>query len=292
MTAWDPDDLPLTIMASRLPAGARFDSASGEFEWETTDVAEGSYTVPITATNSARRSATKTVAIEVRSEKPVLQKLINTASRANEGACSSGSRVTLVGSGFSQAPEDTITLLLNGESVDIVGSSATEIDFVCPEFTAGTAIALQVRRGSSSSEVLRAVAAETNPAIFSLDGSGTGQAMALHRENAIVVMQRSPETLSQPAVRTDTIRLIVNGLASVTGDISDQVSILIGGAGVKAKSVEKMDGGLWSISFEIPEAAPLGDAIPVTLEFTLPYGKPVVSNVTTIAIEPRSETDR
>jgi uncharacterized protein (TIGR03437 family) len=280
VTAWDPGDLPLTVSASRLPAGARFDSTTGEFEWEPDGVPEGSYAIPITATNSAGQSSTETVTVDVRSEQPVLEKLLNTATRATEGACSPGSRATLIGAGLSEAG-----LLLNGESVDIVRASQSEIDFVCPELVPGTALDLQVRRGSASSTVLHANAAEPVPAIFSLDGSGAGQAIALLGDSSTVVMQRSPGLPSQPAVRTDAVRLIVTGLST------HEIQVLVGGNVAKVSSIEKMAAGLWSIGFEIPEAAPLGNAVPVMLELTLPYGKVVGSNVTTIAIEPRSETD-
>jgi hypothetical protein len=186
-----------------------------------------------------------------------------------------------MGVGLSEAG-----LLLNGEAVDIIRASQSEIDFECPELTPGSALTLQVLRGAASSAILHAIAAEPVPAIFSLDGSGAGQAIALLGDSSTVVMQRSPGLPSQPAVRTDQVRLIVNGLST------SEIQVLVGGSVAKVSTVEKMAAGLWSIGFEIPEAAPLGNAVPVTLELTLPYGKVAGSNVTTIAIEPRSETDR
>ncbi|MFN0168541.1 MAG: Ig domain-containing protein, partial [Bryobacteraceae bacterium] len=95
----DPTDTPVTLSATRLPPGARFDSVTGEFSWEPNGAPTGTYPVEFEAMNGLGLSSSATVDVEVVSGEPVLDKLIHGATRKDEGACSPGSLATLRGTG-------------------------------------------------------------------------------------------------------------------------------------------------------------------------------------------------
>jgi len=67
--AHDPLSLPLSLDAANLPAGALFTDngdGTGTFSWQTDDTSAGSYTLPLTATNSQGFADTTLVSLNVR----------------------------------------------------------------------------------------------------------------------------------------------------------------------------------------------------------------------------------
>ena len=65
--ATDPDEDPITLSASGLPAGATFNTNTGTFSWTPTEVQDGVYTVTFTATDdgSPNLSDSETITISV-----------------------------------------------------------------------------------------------------------------------------------------------------------------------------------------------------------------------------------
>jgi hypothetical protein len=91
VSGYDPLDTPITLSATRLPPGARFDSASGQFSWDPSSAPGGSYPAEFAVMNGLGLSSSATVTVEVVSGEPMLDKLLHGATRKAEGACSPGS---------------------------------------------------------------------------------------------------------------------------------------------------------------------------------------------------------
>ncbi|MEO7146112.1 MAG: putative Ig domain-containing protein, partial [Bryobacteraceae bacterium] len=279
VSGYDPQDLPISLSAPKLPAGAAFDAASGQFSWEPGTVPAGTYPVEFAATNSAAQTSTVTVPVDVVSGTPKIVKLVNAASRASDGACSPGSMAAVLGVGLGKsASGDDVKISVNSEFAVVTGSSDTEIAFVCPDLPPGTPLSVQARRGARSSNTLTETMAEAAPGIFSLDGTGTGQGMALASASSMVLMHRSPELPSQPAVRRDPISILATGLGS--GGVTDptRLQVSIGEVAVRPESVSVKSPGVWEVLVKIPETAAIGEAVPLRLELTLTDGSIAAGN--------------
>jgi uncharacterized protein (TIGR03437 family) len=289
----DPADLPVTLSASGLPAGARFDASTGEFSWEPGSVTPGAYPVAFAAINSAGQTARATAPVEVVSGTPILTKLVQAANRSSEGACSPGSMVVLqgVGLGKNRAGED-VRISVNDDPVKVIGSSMKEITFPCPELAPWTPLHIQAHRGERSSNVLESVMAEAAPGVFSLDGTGSGQGVAMLRETGDVLMLRSPELPSQPATRGDLVSILATGLGPDVANEPERLQLVIGDAVAYVQSVTRSSPGAWEVIAKVPEAATLGDAVPLQIQLTLLNGRLLKSNLVTIAIEARGEQDK
>jgi uncharacterized protein (TIGR03437 family) len=291
--AHGPENLPVTLSASGLPAGSRFDASTGEFSWEPGKAKPGAYPVVFTAANSAGQSGSATVAVAVVSGKPILTKLIQAASRSSEGACSPGSMAILegVGLGKNLAGEE-VRISVNDQAVTAIGGSMSEIVFPCPALAPGVPLRIQAQRGERSSNVLTSVMAEAAPGVFSLDHTGSGQGAAVLNGTGNVLMQRSPEPLSQPATRGDTVSILATGLGVDVANAPDRLEVWMGNAVTYAQSVTLRSPGAWEVIATVPEGTTLGDAVPLQLQLTLSEGRVAKSNLVTIAIESRGEQDR
>jgi hypothetical protein len=83
--------------------------------------------------------------------------------------------------------------------------------------------------------------AEAAPGIFSLDGSGIGQGVALLGDTEKVLMMRSPEVLSQPAVRQDLVSIPVTGLGRAAANFPDRIQVVFSQTVVPAEAVTRGD---------------------------------------------------
>ena len=280
----DLADLPIKLSASKLPAGALFESAQGEFSWEPRGAEPGSYPLSFTATNRTGESVDGTVVVEVMSGDPLLKRLVQSATRSADRACSPGSLATLQGSGLRKgASEEDVRVSINGEFVPVVEASAKEITFQCPDLAAGTALSIRAYRGQISSNFLDTVMAEAAPGVFSLDKSGSGQGMVLLDGTRQLVMFRAPTPASQPAVRQDRISILATGLGAA--GLTDHLQVAIGETTTSVESVTAVAPGLWQVVARVPDQAAIGESVPLRLLLNLPDGGHLESNVVTIAIE-------
>jgi len=275
VSGYDPMDLPFTLSASDLPAGARFDVQTGEFSWNPAAVQPGSYRIRFQATNSVGQSAAAATLVEVVSGTPVLGKL--------DAACSPGALIQARGEGLTGT-----RITVNGEPAHVARSSAREVAFVCPDLAPGATLKAQAHRGDHSSNVLESEMAEAGPVLLTVDGSG--QALALLGGTERVLMVRSPEMPSQPATRGDAVSVLATGLGRDA--TPSRIGLVIGGAPATVESVTAVAPGVWQLTATVPEAASLGDDAPVRLNLTLSDGRVLESNPAAIAIEARSEHDR
>ena len=228
--------------------------------------------------------------MDVVSGEPVLQKLIHGVTRTAEQACSPGSLATLqgLGLGANQAGE-TVGVSVNQEIVTVVHSSPTEIIFQCPDLVPGTPLSIQAYRGSRFSNELDSVMAEAAPGVLSLDGTGSGQGLVmLDRTDQVVTMRRA-ELPSQPALRQDHISILATGLGVEAQSRLEDVQVTVGELATSVESVTPLSTGLWQVVAKVPNNAPIGDAVPLRLQVTLPGGREVGSNTVTVAIDARDD---
>jgi uncharacterized protein (TIGR03437 family) len=280
----DAADSPVTLSVSKLPVGASFDSAGGEFAWEPRSVAPGSYPVSFTATNGIGQSAAATVMVEVMSGAPVLKGLIHSATRSAEQACSPGSLTTLLGVGLRKnASDEDVRVSVNGEFVPVIEASFKEITIQCPDLAPGTPLSIRSYRGDFPSNFLDTVMGDPAPGVFTFDRTGSGQGMVLLDETEQLAMFRSPHVPSQPAVRGDRISILATGLGPDAR--KDSLQVVIGGTVAPAESMVTLVPGLWRIVVNVPDEAPFGDAVPLRLLLNSSGGSRLESNLVTVAIE-------
>ena len=89
-------------------------------------------------------------------------------------ACTPGALATLQGKGLDRGGDD-FQVLVNGAPVPVVSRNAKRVVFQCPNTPAGTALAIQTKRGSFWSNILETTMAEASPEILPIDGSSSAQ---------------------------------------------------------------------------------------------------------------------
>ncbi|MCZ2147255.1 MAG: putative Ig domain-containing protein [Bryobacterales bacterium] len=285
VSASDPQDLPVTVVASTLPAGASFDTATGRFRWAPGESRHGDYPAVFTATNSMGQQAESRVWIQVRPGQPVIEHFVHGATGSVEQVCSPGALAKVVGEGLlSRRDGEETQVWVNGSPVPVIRKTDKTLLFQCPAAPAGTKLAVEVHRGAAVSNTAETVMVDAAPGIFSLDGTGRGQGLVMLTEFRRVAMVRSPGDVSQPATATDRITLQVTGLGE--GASSDGMQLQVGTKRVPAESVAPVSPGVWQVTGRLPEEAGVSDAVAVQLVVER-YGQVLKSNVVTIAIESR-----
>jgi len=285
VSATDPQDLPVTVAAGALPAGASFDVATGRFRWAPGESRHGDYTAVFTATNSMGQRTQSQVLIQVRPGQPVIEQLVHGATGSVEQVCSPGALAKVMGEGLvSRRDGEEAQVWVNGSSVPVMRRTEKALLFQCPGAPAGTKLAVEVHRGAAVSNAVETVMVDAAPGIFSLDGTGRGQGVVMLTEFHRVAMVRSPGDVSQPATATDRITLQVTGLGEDAG--LNGVQLQVGAKRVAAEWVAPVSPGVWQITGRLPEGVAVSDAVPVQLVMER-YGQVLRSNVVTIAIEGR-----
>ena len=95
-------------------------------------------------------------------------------------------------------------------------------------------------------------------------------------------MVRNSRLAAEPARAGDRIRILATGLGAAT-----QVLVRIGGAEVPAESVSAVAGrpGVSWISAIVPEGAPRGISVPLSIAAQLADGSSTRSNTVSLALE-------
>jgi uncharacterized protein (TIGR03437 family) len=289
VSAVDPSDLPVQLAAGGVPDGASFDPASGRFDWTPNASQAGKYEVTFTAVDAAAQASTRQVSIEVDRGTPVL-----TASK--EFSCSPGAVARLNGRwlgasaiGVSDPTGGAMELggsqvKVNGQSVPVLFSSQTRVDFLCPALDAGTPLSVTVESNGSASAPLTTSMADASPAILSLDVAGQPHGLISFPDTADVAMARNFRVPAHPAQPGDPLLIWASGLGG-TREISTVVEL--GGVPAPIESVNAVAGhaGVYTIQVRVPASASTGDAVPVQIHVAGPDGRQFHSNVTTAAVE-------
>jgi uncharacterized protein (TIGR03437 family) len=317
VTAKDPNDLPVTLSATGLPNGANFDAKSGRFTWTPVEAQVGSHPVTFEARNSADAISRKVVTIEVILGTMKIFTLTNAASSSGDFACSPGSLATLWGVGFTDGSAERarsfpLPTTLNGLRVEmndrpsrLLYVGPRQINLQCPSLPAGTRLSITVKRldsGESATWSAPGVSMrDAAPAIFSLDGSGTGQGLVIIGNTPKLAMLPTPDIDGQAAEPGDHLVIYANGLGLVDNEIepgepasTSPLSRVVGTVRVKVGDVftpvtfaglAPDTAGVYQVNIVLSDAVPSGTEVPVVLEVQLPDGTILQSNVVTIAIQ-------
>jgi uncharacterized protein (TIGR03437 family) len=167
----------------------------------------------------------------------------------------------------------------------VIFVSPTEVTFVCPQ-PEGSAMVVSVETAMAVSAPATAAVAASAPGIFTPDGSGSGQATATIFDGSRLAMPRNHRYPSQPAQAGDDLSLLMTGVAADADP--NTLAIRIGGVETHATLIRAVAGvaGVVEVGLTIPRAAPLGDAVPITIRQWLPGTGVRESQTATIAIEP------
>ena len=267
------------LRAGSLPSGASFDPSTGQFEWAPSQ--PGRSRVTFTAIDEAGLSTSADVAIQAGSGAPEIESVQNAASASTDSVCTSGSLASISGEWLDLAG---IRVRANGQYLPVVSASPTELTFACPAVAAGAEVSVTVETAAGSSAPAKFTVRDSAPGIFTVDGSGRGQATATILNASRLAMPRNYLYPSQPAQPGDPLSIHMTGLPANL----DAACVMVNIAGVRmpADFVRPLAGapGVYEIGVTIPRSAPLGDSVPVTVEL-LSGGNVVASQSATIAIE-------
>ena len=285
-----PDPLG-TVTVSNLPPGAFFDASTGFFQWVPGVVSDGSHKVVFTAADAAGGSSSASSIIDVDSGSPVLERVVNAASRS-QAACSPGAIARLEGKWLVDGPDasDTTgqstelsgtTVKVNGAFVPILSASTARVDFLCPEAVSGAVLDISLQTPAGLSRTIQTVSQDVAPGVFSLDESGSGQGFITHSGTAIIAMIPNHQFLSGAAFPAGVVTVYATGIRKA-GDLS----VMLGNTAITPQSVAATPdhAGLYQVSVRLPSGTAAGD-MPLALNLKMQDGSVFVSNQVLIATE-------
>ncbi len=182
----------------------------------------------------------------------------NAASYIN-GPVAPGERVVLAGVHLTSPQADSETrqpvrVLFDGVEAETVSAHESRITVVVPPSTAGAESAvLQIERDGSRSPELRLSVAPSAPGIFTFNCSGRGQAAAWHEDG-------TANNAGVPAVKGTILTLLVTGLNEAEPLAAD-----LGAVHIVDVTSAPYAPGVSAIQFRIPEDAPSGEMVPMTI---------------------------
>ena len=293
VSAVDPSALPTELTASKLPAGANFDTASGDFTWTAGQYSKSAVT--FTATNSAAQSSSRTVIIDVTSGTPTLTALDRNCSPGALGSVNGSSL-----SGSDSAPSDPsgnsmelggTKIKINGQYVSVTSASSTEVQFVCPSLPPGTPLAVTAVTESGSSEPLSSVMQSVAPWIFLAEPINQTQGAVSFAGTTDLAMARNTQIPAHPAQPGDDIVILATGLGLASDASSWMVSANVGGVDAVVNRVEALAdrAGVYAVQVRVPVPLEFGDQVPIQLQVMGPDGKRLQSNRASIALEPAAQ---
>jgi uncharacterized protein (TIGR03437 family) len=196
---------------------------------------------------------------------PVAGSLLNGAS-ALQGAIAPGEIITFHSMNLNAQ------VLIDGKPIPLLYSSFSQINAVVPFEIAGETIATIQLSGEGNSTTWSVPVTSAAPGIFTIDGSGGGQAAVLNSDNSV-------NSTSQPAPRGSEIQIFATGIpysGQVTGGItptpasggSPPVTVTIGGSNgtvIYAGPAPGAIAGLVQINAIVPQNISPGSAVPIQL---------------------------
>jgi uncharacterized protein (TIGR03437 family) len=287
-----PADSSAAVAATALPAGAYFDSTTGEFWWTPDRTQLGAHDITFASIDSTGAKASAFVTVQVDSGEPVVTGIVNAASRSREAACSPGAiaaiqgRWLITGAAVSDASGSSTELgatrvWANGTAIPILSASDTELNVLCPNSVPGTELQLVVQTDHGVAEPARTTARSVAPGLFSVDGSGSGQGYVLVEETRTLAVVRNYRLPGQPAIPGERLLVYATGVDRLTN-----ISIQIGETQIKPIAVNPVPEhpGLLQIVISIPDGVMGGSFLSLTGD--TPESLTVRTNVLNIAVEP------
>ena len=276
-------DPATTVSVDGLPPGAAFDGNTGGFEWTPNAAQTGTYEVTFSAPDAAGSVVTKAVAVTVESGAPVITRVVNAASRSSQMVCSAGSIGSVEGRWLAASDADATgtELRIDGVVTPLLQGSSTRLDFACPDAVPGSEVHLVVETPQGVSQPMAARISGLTPGLYSVNGSGAGEALVIHADTGALAGMRNYASSAYPAQAGDALLAYATGIAGASG-----VAAVIGGVEVLA-TAEPVDGspGLFQLAFQVPAEVSPGDRVSLVLRTQGPDGVPVDSNAVSLTIE-------
>jgi uncharacterized protein (TIGR03437 family) len=198
---------------------------------------------------------------------PAISAVVNAASNAL-GAVAAGEVVVLYGTGlgpaqlvqaasggFGTLPTQLggVSVLINGTAAQLLYVSSTQVSAIVPTVS-GTSVSIVAQFQGVSSPPVSVSLTPAAPALFTVNATGSGQAVAVNPDG-------TPNGLSHPVAEGSVITLYLNGTAAewFTGTYSVQI------AGLPASSASPVTPvnvpvGVTAISVQVPHGIPAGIA--------------------------------
>src|SRR5262249_50756569 len=146
--ATDGSGLPVPVQVNNLPDGAVFDAETEHFNWTPGELQKGVHRITFAATNQAGLSSARAVKIDVDAGAPYLNRQ---ALRCSPNAIGTvrGKWLSSTGTALSAPAGDAMELgktqvKINGESVAVLYSSPTQVNFLCPVANTDSELSLVV----------------------------------------------------------------------------------------------------------------------------------------------------
>jgi uncharacterized protein (TIGR03437 family) len=258
----DPAGLPIEVAATGMPSHADFDSARGRFEWIPSDTQTGSYPLTFTASNSAGSSQLR-VLVSISTGVP--------APDTTAGlTCSPGAAALVRGQSLDSAASgrpNVTRVVVNGQYVPLLYSSAEQVALLCPDLPAGTSLSLTVETDAGKSAPIAGIMKEVSPRILQL----------IHPDSHLVLERDFTES-SYPAQPGDELLLLATGLGGSQGMYGATVRVRFGAAEASVTAVNASEEpGVYAVHVIVPEVPATGD-VPVELLVTASGGEAIASN--------------
>jgi uncharacterized protein (TIGR03437 family) len=281
------------LSSGTLPAGALFNRSSGRFIWTPKRSQQGTWTISFTATDQNHKAAPGEVSIEVGDGTPKIDRIVHSATNSSEAVCTTGSLAAIYGAWLSTSVASDPTgasfalagtkVSFDGKYAALVYASPSEVIVVCPDVASAN---VTVEAASGRSSPVHIQVQGSAPGIFTVDGSGTGQASASIEGGILIAAPRNHLYAAEPAQPGDHLSIPVTGLNSNT---SFTTSAQIGDLYVPVDWIRPVAGwaGVMEVGVTLPTAVRTGDGVALVLKQLGQDGRTIIiSKPVSIAIEP------
>jgi uncharacterized protein (TIGR03437 family) len=299
ITASDGQNPPILISANGLPSNSTFNTSTGVFSWTSTEKDLGSRDITFTAINSAGAKAVKTVMVTIADGRPVLSHLQNFAGPAATPACSPNTVATLLGS-FLTGTSPTIAesenatvisgtkVTVNADYTAVLHASPDRVDFLCPNLLAGTPLQIVVETDAGVSRPIDSTMEETAPGLVTIDGSGTGPALALHAGSIELATLPDFRLSGRPALPGDSLTVFATGIDCNNNFISPQPLLKLGSDPARITSITRSNqfAGICEIQFVVLPSM-FADSVPLAIEVLRTDGRIARGNTTSLPVDLR-----
>jgi uncharacterized protein (TIGR03437 family) len=177
-------------------------------------------------------------------------------------------------------------VVVNGANAPMLFASLDRVEFLCPALPAGSPLDIAVITPSGQSSYLQTIMEETAPAIFTVDGSPEGQALAIRSKSAELAALPNSRLRARPALSGEMVSVWATGIECA---LSPRVSLNLGGQPVSIDSARPASqmAGICEIGFRIPSTV-TGDSVPFVIESMRSDAVVSRSNRTSIAVQDQS----
>jgi uncharacterized protein (TIGR03437 family) len=216
------------------------------------------------------------------------ESLVNGASFGRSGGFAPGSLVSIFGGGLSDrdyyasslplpARLGQTSVLVNGTPAPLLYVGPTQVNFQLPPGLTGESARIVVLLGEQPSAEITVGLAVADPAVFLVGQTGYGVITKANTD--ILAMPTSPGVKAEPAKKGELVTIYCTGLGPLRFPVAAGVpangpvevvhtpEVRVGGVSARVLYAGLAPGfvGVNQINIELPENAPTGAAVPVTI---------------------------